>query len=156
MPDPAPPLAALPLDEQLRWLDAALMRREDPRGLLLACAAVRDHAPLAWLCRALLERSWLGDPAQQRWLAERLLEQPDTAIDRAVRAMVGDGTLRGAWASALQGTLLAVLERVTLPRVSAMCLVDRVLKQSFPQARDAHVQAITERCAAALAEGRTE
>ena len=84
MPEPAPQLAALPLDEQLRWLEGALERREDPRGLLLACAAVRDHAPLSWLCRALLERGWLSDAAQSRWLSELLLQQPDTAVDRVV------------------------------------------------------------------------
>jgi len=155
MSEPAPQLAALPLDEQLRWLEGALERREDPRGLLLACAAVRDHAPLSWLCRALLERGWLSDAAQSRWLAELLLRQPDTAVDRVLRALVGDGSLRGMWGTSLQRTLLAMLERVTLPQISVMCLVDRVLKQSFPEARDAHVQALTERCAAALADGRT-
>jgi len=150
MPDPSPPFAALPLEEQLRWLEHALARGEDPRGLLQACAAVRDHAPLSWLARALLERGFLADPAQQGWLAEFLLQQPETAVDRVLRALVGEGRFSRTQGPQLQGMLLAVLERVTLSRVSVMCLVDRALKHNFAEARDAHVQALTERCAAAL------
>jgi hypothetical protein len=156
MPEPSPPLAALPLDEQLRWLDGALVRGEDARVLLRTCAAVRDHAPLAWLARALLERGWLAGATEQRWLAELLLQQPDTAVDRVLRALVGDGSFRGGQGAQLRATLLAVLERVTLPQVSVMCLVDRALKHNFVEARDAHVQALTERCAAALAAGRVD
>ncbi len=65
-------LASLPLDEQLQALEAALARGESPRALVVACAALRDHAPLAWLCRALLERGLLAGPEPQQWLAELL------------------------------------------------------------------------------------
>ncbi|MCX4245436.1 sacsin N-terminal ATP-binding-like domain-containing protein [Paraliomyxa miuraensis] len=154
MSDSTPQFASLPLDEQLRWLGQALERGEDPRVLLRTCAAVRDHAPLSWLARALLERGFLAQPSEQGWVAQMLLEQPDTAVDRVLRALVGEGRFSAVQGKHLQAMLLAVLERVTLAQVSVMCLVDRALKHNFVEARDAHVQALTERCAEALREGR--
>ncbi|MCB9713009.1 MAG: transglutaminase domain-containing protein [Myxococcales bacterium] len=154
--DSPSPFAALPLDEQLQQLEAALQRREDPRALLTTCATVRDHAPLAWLARRLLEQEWLASPSEQRFFAEFLLERPETAVDRVLRALVGDGSFAPRQGEQLRSTLIAVLDRVTVDRVSVMCLIDRALKHNFADARDDHVRALTERCAAALAEGRLD
>ncbi|MEX1364802.1 MAG: hypothetical protein AB1Z98_16870, partial [Nannocystaceae bacterium] len=154
--DPASTFAALPLDDQLAYLEGELGRRGDPRALLATCARVRDHAPLAWLSGRLLQRGWLGDPQQQQWLAGFLLEQPETAVDRVLKALIGDGRFGPGRGDHLCRTLLAVLQRVTVDRVSVMCLVDRALKHNFAPARDAYVRTLTERCAAALAEGRRD
>ncbi|MCA9705108.1 MAG: hypothetical protein KDK70_04560, partial [Myxococcales bacterium] len=153
---PASTFSALPLDEQLRWLETALERREDPRTLLRTCAAVRDHAPLAWLARQLLTQGWLSSAPEQAWMAQFLLEQPETAVDRVLKALVGDGRLGAREGPALCDTLLALLQHVSIERVSVMCLVDRTLKHNFVEARDAHVEALTERCAEALAHGRVD
>ncbi|MEM7151880.1 MAG: hypothetical protein AAF799_03515 [Myxococcota bacterium] len=154
--DSPPPFSALPLDEQLRQLEAALERGEDPRQLLRTCAGVRDHAPLAWLARRLLERDWLRGEDERAWTAGFLLEQPETAVDRVLKAWVGDGSFTKRRGDPLQDTLLAVLQQVGVDRVSVMCLVDRALKHNFSEARDAHVEALTARCAEALAAGRVD
>lgn len=154
--DSPPPFAALPLDEQLRHLEEALGRGEEPRELLQLCGRVRDHAPLAWLARNLLERGWLGTPSEQRFFAEFLLLQPETAVDRVFKSLVGDGTFAPRQGEALRDVLIAMLDRVTVDRVSVMCLADRALKHNFADARDAHVQHVTDHCATALAEGRID
>ncbi|MEM9460253.1 MAG: hypothetical protein AAGF11_39125 [Myxococcota bacterium] len=146
----------LPLDEQLQWLEAALERREDPRDLLRTCAAVRDHAPLAWLARHLLTRGWLRGADEQAFMARFLLKQPETAVDRVLKALVGDGTLGARHGPSLRDTLLAILRQVTIDQVSVMCLVDRALKHNFVEARDAHVKTLTEQCAEALGQGRAD
>lgn len=148
-------LATLPLDEQLEVLTSALGQGDDPRALLDACATVRDHAPLSWLARRLLERGWLASPDERTWLAEFLLAQPETAVDRVLKSLIGDGTFNAISGPQLRDTLLAMLRRVTVDRVSVMCLVDRALKHNFADDRDAHVEAVAQGCGAALAEGNT-
>lgn len=159
VPSPMPAisdLATLPLDQQLQHLEAALRSGEDAEALLEACAELRDHAPLSWLSERLLCDGWLASEGHRVWLAQFLLRQPETAVDRALKAMVGDGTFDAIRGPQLRDTLLAMLERVTVERVSVMCLVDRALKHNFAAARDAHVEAVTEHCAQALAAGRTQ
>ncbi len=154
MPDTDPELAALPLDQQLRHLQAQLAARRDARALLLTCAAVRDHAPLSWLARQLLERGWLADPEQRPWFADFLLQQPETAVDRVLKALIGDGTFDAIRGPQLRDTLLTMLQLVTVDRVSVMCLVDRALKHNFATDRDAHVEEVRRRCEESLRHGR--
>lgn len=139
---------ALPLEAQLEVLEAQLGAGEAPEGLLELCAATRDHAPLVHLVGRLLERRWLGSPRARQWFAGFLSRQPDTAVHKVLKVLVGRGGDR-----AVVATLTAALDEVPLERLTSMCLIDRALRQSFPLEHDRTWQRVVSRCAEALRAG---
>ncbi len=147
--------AAMPLDEQLAHLGQALPAG-GAQGLLEMCALVRDHAPLAWLCRALLREGWFADARQRGWFARFLIERHETAVHKILKELVGAEGTPPASREHLRDTLLEALRIVPLPRLSSMCLLDRTLKHNWPEARDAHVAGVIERCGELLRQGRIE
>lgn len=131
---------ALPLELQLRELAAARPSR-DPRELLHLCAAARDHAPLCWLCEQLLGESRLLATAEGRlWFARFLIELPETAVHRVLLALLPLRTGRAL----LGETLLQALKLVPLAKLSALCLIDRALKNHFPLLRDPWIEQVVE------------
>lgn len=129
---------ALPLELQLRELAAARSSR-DPRELLVLCAAARDHAPLCWLCEQLLGEPRLLATAEGRaWFARFLIELPETAVHRVLLALLPLRTGRAL----LGETLLLALKLVPLGKLSALCLIDRALKNHFPLLRDPWIEQV--------------
>lgn len=144
--------AALPLDEQLAHLSENFDHA--PAGELLHLAAsIRDWAPLAWLCGELLATGWLESNEHRVVFSKFLLDQPETAVHRVVRAMLERASEVPARGQDLCEALLEMLRVVPVERISSMCLIDRSLKHNFSQARDAHVASIVERTREALAVG---
>lgn len=138
---------ALPLELQLRELAAARSSR-DPRELLVLCAAARDHAPLCWLCEQLLGEPRLLATAEGRtWFARFLIELPETAVHRVLLALLPLRTGRAL----LGETLLEALKLVPLGKLSALCLIDRALKNHFPLLRDPWIEQVVEQVGQLLA-----
>lgn len=144
--------AALPLEEQLAHLSQNF--DEAPAGELLNLAAsIRDWAPLAWLCAELLGSGWLASGEHRMVFAKFLLDQPETAVHRVVRAMLERVETSPEAGEALCEALLEMLRVVPVSRISSMCLIDRSLKHNFSKARDAHVADIIARTREALLGG---
>lgn len=128
---------ALPLELQLRELATAL-RSRDVRALLVLCASARDHAPLCWLCEQLLgEPSRLLASAEGRsFFARFLIDLPETAVHRVLLTLLPLRTGRAL----LGEILLAALAQAPLSKLSALCLIDRALKNHFPALRDPWIE----------------
>jgi hypothetical protein len=141
--------SALPLDQQTRALASALEARQSAEQLLALAASCRDHAPLAWLVTRLLQRGWLANDAQRSYLADFLLQQSETAVHKVLRDVLADAT----HPQHVEALLLGALERVTVKRLSTMCLLDRSLKHNFTETRDTHVDKIRSQVEKALAAG---
>ena len=141
--------AFLPLDEQLQHLELALERTE-PQALLKLCRACRDHAPLSWLSTELLTRGWLANSEARVWFAGFLREASETAVHRILQAMLRADHHQDD----LSALLVETLDRLQLPQLSSMCLVDRTLKHNFPDARTDFHAGVQSRVAAALQAGR--
>ncbi len=144
---PADAFGAITLAEQLAALGRALEDGDDPRGLLELTATLRDPQPLAWLTTRLFERRWAARGEQRRWLAGFLIEQPETAVHKVLKALT---SAEEAPDADVCETLVAALEIVPVARLATLCLLDRSLKHHFPERREAHVEAILERVRASL------
>jgi hypothetical protein len=137
--------AALPLEAQLEQL-AALLPQQDARELLLLCAEIRDHAPLAWLSGKLLSAGWLAAPPNQAWFAGFLVERPEVAVDKILRAVIEAHRRSPEDGGVLCATLLTALDVVSLSALPVMCLIDRALKQSFPEEWDRYIADLVDAC----------
>ena len=145
--------AALPLSGQLDHLRRSLAPSSS-RPLLELCAAIRDHAPLAWLARNLRDSGWFTDAANQRWFAAFLLQRSETAVHQILRESMRElQALEPSLLSGLAQSLVFALQAIGLERLSSMCLIDRALKHNFPDVRSAHVHWVVERVCGALEAG---
>ena len=146
--------SALTLEKQLEHLEQSLSTA-DPRTLLELCAGIRDHAPLAWLSRKLVERRWLGAEANRLWFAEFLIRQSETAVNKVLKGWVTTRKAYGARAKReIPETLIVALRSISIERLSSMCLIDRFLKHNFSTLRDAFVEEQVQRCEQAIGAGR--
>ncbi|MEL6180491.1 MAG: hypothetical protein AAFS10_16145, partial [Myxococcota bacterium] len=148
--------AALPLDTQLEHLHNALDSQHSmgAQDLLQLCASVRDHAPLAWLCARLLEQSWLADNDARGWFAAFVIGQPETAVDKVIKAMLAASQDHPIHRAHLAQTLTEMLRIIPLERLSSLCLIDRALKHNISDVRDAHLVDLTTRCHMAIAQDK--
>lgn len=145
--------AALPLDRQLEHLRTAL-GAEASRDLLALCAAIRDHAPLAWLARQLRDTGWFHAQDNLRWFSDFLLAQPETAVHQILRELTRELHRADAQTTAaIAETLVLALQHATLDRLSSMCLIDRAVKHNAPEAHAAHLGWVVERVCGALERG---
>jgi len=142
---------ALALDAQLAWL-ANARDHIAPPDLLALTAAARDHAPLAWLARTLLDDGWLDADPHPSELAAFLLQQPDTAVHKVLRQLVEPPPDR-ARRPALRRLLEAAWHDAPLERLAAMCLIDRTFKHHFVEERDLALARRLAACEAALTAG---
>ncbi len=147
MPPIPETFSTITLDEQLEALERALAGGDDPRLLLELTATVRDPQPLAWLTMRLFERRWAARDEHRRWLAGFLIEQPETAVHKVLRALAG---VAEAPEADVRETLVVALERVPVARLAILCLLDRNLKQHFPERREQHVESILEQARESL------
>ncbi len=136
--------AGLPLADQIEYLRRELKPGREEE-LLKKCAALADSDPLAWLCRAVVERGLLSNPNARARMAGLLIETPDTGIRKVLRSLTVEGAPLAAPRRAEVGLLLReVLERIPFNRLTAMCLVDRTCKQMFSEDRQAWLEHLEE------------
>lgn len=125
-----------PLDAQLSWLEISLSRQAAPE-LIARCQPLRDPTPLVWLTTRLLERRHLDDSTVRQALLQSVQQLPDTTLDRVIKGLVELALQDPSHRPTLQVLLRETLEQLPLERLPALSLLDRVLKQQFPLARDA-------------------
>jgi len=150
----------LTLSSQLEHLTQAL-ESHPAIELIQLCAPGRDPAPLSWLSRQLLERGWFRDNGHQEWFAAFLIELPETAVNKLLKAMVatppaGDELSSGEWRQSLCQVLLRSLRLVPLTALSSMCLIDRTLKHHFPEERESHLNQLFQEIESQIRSGQPE
>jgi hypothetical protein len=152
---PPESFGALPLDQQLLLL-GSLVPRENPRGLLAVCSALRDPAPLAWLCGRLARELWLDNPSNAQWFATFLVGQSDTAVDKVLKALWSEQQQAPQIGRGLCATLLHAMSNVSVSRLAMMCLIDRCLHQNYPVERAGYLEGLVQQCLSGLGEANTD
>ncbi|MEW6279375.1 MAG: hypothetical protein AB1758_12170, partial [Candidatus Eremiobacterota bacterium] len=126
--------ASLPLDEQLDELSRHCRAGQPAEPLLDMCADLSDPSPLSHLCRELLQQGWLEDPANRALLGARMVHWPEILLLKTLRGLPPH--------PAVEGLLRHALDQVPLDRLSSLAILDRTLKQDYPEAYEDYLEAL--------------
>ncbi len=126
----SPDFETLPLAEQQKALQQALDRGEPLAKLLAQCADLPDPTPLAWLS----SRPGLMQ-ANTELFARELIHWPETSLLKVLKSTV-----------APREVLHEALQRVPLERLAVLAILDRQLKQHYPEAYEAYLEEIERQC----------
>jgi len=146
--------AMLTLEAQIEHL-SALLPCERAEKLVQLCAEVRDPAPLAWLCRNLIERNWLQNAENRAWLASFLIKQAETTVHKVLRNIT-EPPLRDNDREKLAALMIDMLKDAQISELSSICLVDRALRHHFSEEHDAYLAELLAQCTEALRHGATD
>lgn len=126
----SPDFETLPLAEQQRELQQALERGEPLEKLLEQCADLPDPTPLAWLS---------GRPGLMQenagLFARKLVHWPETSLLKMLKSTI-----------APRQVLEQALAEVPLERLAVLAILDRQLKQHYPDAYEAYLEEIERQC----------
>ncbi|MCE7870371.1 hypothetical protein DYH09_08350, partial [bacterium CPR1] len=126
----SPDFETLPLAEQQRELQQALERGEPLEMLLEQCVDLPDPTPLAWLS---------GRPGLMQenagLFARKLVHWPETSLLKMLKSTI-----------APRQVLEQALAEVPLERLAVLAILDRQLKQHYPDAYEAYLEEIERQC----------
>ncbi|MDF1662723.1 MAG: transglutaminase domain-containing protein, partial [Planctomycetota bacterium] len=128
-------LSQRPFRSQLQILDDCISGGRDPLLLLEATAELRDHEPLAYLTRQLGKQGALTRDGVGASLAKLLSYIPETGAHRILRGLER-ATLSDEQRRILVDAVVESTLSMDLSRLALLCLMDRWLKNTAPEARE--------------------
>lgn len=133
LPD-LPTLPALPFADQLTAIHSYIKHNTHLPELLDTLAAQPDHEPLARALLALAQAERLGAPEITAHLTRLLPKLPDTGIQRILNATA---ELPPPQLRHLVNAVATAIQTLDIDRIAALCLLDRWLKNTDPERRQA-------------------
>ena len=142
-------LKTLPFAQQLALIDAQFDARDGVLRLLEVAAHLRDHEPMSYLVRRLIQQGHLDDPHVAASLRALFVSLPDTGIQRLLKG-IETLILTPCQSRVLVDCATAAICELPLNRLAATCLLDRWLKNTDAHQRSAMLAEGEEQCRKAI------
>ena len=155
MPRAPESLAGLPYGEQVAAIEELLADPSQAAPLLRAVGRAKDVEPLAYVLGRLIALGRL-DPPDAALLAALQLALTSTSDAGVARLLTRLEADQARIPEALVAAVVDALRVLPLPRVAAVCFLDRWLKNHAPEAREALCEESFQQCRAALVQGGPE